>query len=210
MSGFTVFKIIVVHLVEELLQVARVRLHVEQRRIGASRPHFGANRLQAAKRGGRRKMKKLEISSITTHTQSGGSHCLLPAVNLLISIVAQTYGDVLIVLVRLGNQLGHTEACQLTAGHPRRQRFAGHRHHGRARPQHIHAGGVAVAQWRVQANVHQLAAADVLLLGRHIREDDATGRQAIAFGQRQHIRLARGREAQKPDDAIWDSFENLK
>lgn len=115
--------------------------------------------------------------------------------HLLVAIVAQANGNVLVVLVRLGNQLGDAQAGELRRGHSGGERLPGQRHHRRARPEDVHAGGVAVAERRVQANVHQLPSANVLLLGGHIGEDNPPGWQSVGLRQGEHIRLASGGKA---------------
>ena len=82
--------------------------------------------------------------------------------------------------------------------------------HGRAGPEDVHAGGVSVAERRVQADVGQLSAPHVLLLGGHVREEDAAGRQSHGLGRGQHVRLAHRREAQQPQDRVRHPLQDLR
>jgi hypothetical protein len=52
------------------------------------------------------------------------------------------------------------------------------RNHGCSRPQDVHAGSVPVAEGRVEADVGQLSASDVLFLRGHVREDDCAAPDA--------------------------------
>lgn len=84
-----------------------------------------------------------------------------------------------------------------------------HGDHGCAGPQHVHAGGVTVAERRVQADVGQLAAPHVLLFGGDGWEDDAAGGQAHVLGVLLDVGFAHGRETQQPEDAVRYTLQNL-
>ena len=76
--------------------------------------------------------------------------------DLLFFVGSEADGDLLVLCRVLGDQLRDAARPQLTGGHPRGQRLLGQRDHRRAGPEDVHAGGVAVAQRRVQAHVRQL------------------------------------------------------
>uniref|UniRef100_A0A915KBP1 Uncharacterized protein n=1 Tax=Romanomermis culicivorax TaxID=13658 RepID=A0A915KBP1_ROMCU len=73
--------------------------------------------------------------------------------------------------------------------------------HRRAGPQNVHAGRMAVAQRRVQANVDQLTAPHVLLLGGHVRKYDPLTVDAPIFTKLADVLFAVIRETQQPQDA---------
>lgn len=71
-----------------------------------------------------------------------------------------------IILCNSGKGCEHVVMCRKAV--PRGERLAGQRDDGRAGPQYVHAGGVSVAERRVEAHVGELAAPHVLLLRRHV------------------------------------------
>lgn len=83
------------------------------------------------------------------------------------------------------------------------------RNHRRPRPEDVHAGRVAVAQRRVQADVGQLAAPYMFLLRRDVAEDDAMRRDALLFDEPQQVRFAVRREPQQPQDPIRNLPQDL-
>lgn len=84
-----------------------------------------------------------------------------------------------------------------------------HCDHGGAGPENIHACGVTVAQWGVQAHVRQLASPHVLLFGGYGGEDGAGAGQTHVLGVLLDVWLADGGETEKPQHAVGDALQDL-
>lgn len=83
---------------------------------------------------------------------------------------------------------------------------------GSARPQHVSRRCVRVALRRIQEEVADPGAGDVLLLRRHICEDDPPGE--FFTGPRLRgplqVRLAEFREPKQPKIGIWYALEDTE
>merc|ERR1711962_1757169 len=117
----------------------------------------------------------LQILGIYPDVEEGRIDPLLPSAVSdrppIVTVVAELDSNVLVTLTIAGDQLAQTQSAKLTRGHSGCKGLSRQRDHGRASPEDVHAGGVPVAERSVQAHVHQLAPAHVLLLRRHIAED---------------------------------------
>lgn len=85
-----------------------------------------------------------------------------------------------------------------------------HGDHWCSSPQHIHACGVPVAKWGVQANICQLTPAHMLLLWRNRGEDDAVGWQSHVLGILLNVGLPHCRESQQPQHTVWHTLQDLQ
>ena len=126
----------------------------------------------------------------------------------LIQVISKSNGDVLVIFSISGHQLGATKSGELRGSNSRRQRLQRQRDHGAARPQHVHTCCVTIAEWRVQADVCQLAASNVLFFGRHWGEDDALLRQPHGHRLRLQVGFAYGWKSQQPQHRIGHILED--
>lgn len=68
---------------------------------------------------------------------------------------------------------------------------------------------MAIAQWSIQAHIGQLATADVLLLGSHIRKDDAARAHTKLLCLGQDVGLTMSWETQQPHHRLGHTLQDL-
>lgn len=99
-------------------------------------------------------------------------------------------------------------APQQAGRHARRHLLPHQRQHRQAAPQRVAARGVGVAARRVEEEVAEPPAADVLVLGRHVREEQPRRREPALFGFGADVVLGRRRETEEPEDAARDAAQD--
>mmetsp|Transcript_16038 Transcript_16038/g.48547 ORF Transcript_16038/g.48547 Transcript_16038/m.48547 type:complete len:659 (-) Transcript_16038:630-2606(-) len=129
-----------------------------------------------------------------------------PDLPVAVGLRGQRDGEVLVGRVRVDDEFGSAGGAQQRRGHARRHLVAEGRDHRAAAPQDVAARGVGVALRRVQEQVGEGAAFDVLVLRRHGREVELRRVVDAALPRfRADVGFARGREAQQPQNRAGDA-----